>query len=87
MFLAVGNIKPEKGFEDLLRAVSILRERRGKKDFVVLIAGGVSDEPYSRLLHETAERFDIADTVRFLGYRADTGDLSLRLGCVCPLQP
>jgi len=74
-FLAVGNLKPEKGFEDLLEAAAILRDRLAGRRFVVLIAGGTSDEAYAKGLDASLDRLNLRDVVRFLGYRPDTRPL------------
>lgn len=75
MLLAVGNVKPEKGFEDLLEAAAILRDRHGLGSFTVLVAGGTADEAYRKRLAQTAHAFRLGETVRFLGYRDDTANL------------
>jgi len=71
-FLAVGNLKPEKGFEDLLEAAAVLRDRLGACPFTVFIAGGTSDEAYAQDLEASVDRLDLRDTLRLLGYRPDT---------------
>jgi glycosyltransferase involved in cell wall biosynthesis len=73
-FLAVGNIKPEKGFEDLIEAAGLLR-RRTDRPFAVLIAGGRADEAYGRRLEASAADPSLGGIVRFLGFRPDTSAL------------
>jgi len=74
-FLAVGNLKPEKGFEDLLEGAAILRDRLAGRRFIVLIAGGTSDEAYANGLEASLDRLNLRGVVRFLGYRPDTRPL------------
>lgn len=69
--LAVGNLKPEKGYEDLLDALSLLRQRAPGRALTVLIAGGRQDESYARMLDGQQSRLGVSETVRFLGFRQD----------------
>lgn len=70
-YLAVGNIKPEKGFEDLLDAASILRSQTSRARFVIFIAGGVSDHAYHANLLAQHRSLKLNGTVTFLGSRSD----------------
>jgi glycosyltransferase involved in cell wall biosynthesis len=73
LFLAIGNPRPEKGFEYLIDATVILRDMEGRKrDFVVAIAGKLTDSEYCRMLHCRAEKRSVQDQFRFLGFRNDT---------------
>jgi len=73
LFLAVGNPRPEKGFEYLIDATAILRDTEGRQqDFVVAIAGKLNDNEYCRILHRRVEKRSIQDRFRFLGFRNDT---------------
>jgi len=72
-FLAVGNPRPEKGFEYLIDATAILRDTEERKqDFVVAIAGKLTDSEYCRMLHRRIEERSVQDRFRFLGFRDDT---------------
>jgi glycosyltransferase involved in cell wall biosynthesis len=71
-FLAVGDLKPEKGFEDLLAATAALRQRGGHVPFTVLVVGSAVDVSYARSLEELRERLGLGDRVRFLGHQRDT---------------
>jgi glycosyltransferase involved in cell wall biosynthesis len=75
VYLAVGNIKSEKGFEDLLTAASFLHHRKDTKPFAVLIAGGVSDPAYHASLLEQQNQQGVQNVVRFLGLCQDTQSL------------
>jgi glycosyltransferase involved in cell wall biosynthesis len=77
IFLAVGNVKPEKGFEDLLAAAARLRQARAADDtpFLVLIAGGTADDACRQRLGAMQADLGLERTVRFLGYRQDTPGL------------
>jgi len=74
VFLAVGNARPEKGFEDLLDAAADLVGRAGP-NFRVLIAGKMSDTSYCRGLLDRRRRLGLEGMVEFLGYREDTAGL------------
>lgn len=74
VFLAVGNARPEKGFEDLLDAAAHLREASAGR-FVVLVCGRLPDSKYVRGLRRLQETRNLAAQVRFLGYRRDAWDL------------
>jgi len=75
VFLAAGNARPEKGFEDLLDAAASLAQAMPGRDVTVLIAGKMSDSPYCRDLLARQKRLGLEGTVRFLGYRGDTNAL------------
>jgi len=72
VFLAVGNVKPEKGFADLVRAASILANVAGQRPFRVLIAGGTWGQAHRAELDSLAESLGLTERVRFLGFRRDT---------------
>lgn len=75
VFLAVGNLIPEKGYEDLLDAAARLKADT-PVPFVVLVAGGKDyDSECWEKLSRHAERLALADTVRFLGLRSDVSAL------------
>lgn len=69
--LAVGNVYPEKGYEDLLGAAALLR-RQTAVPFVVLVAGSTANQVYWATLDAQARRLGLGDIVRFLGLRRDT---------------
>lgn len=71
VFLAVGNARPEKAFEDLLRAAALVRDAGDGRPFHVVIAGKVDDTPYCRDLLARHEAMGLALVVRFLGFRRD----------------
>jgi glycosyltransferase involved in cell wall biosynthesis len=75
IFAAVGNVKPEKGFEDLLDAAAALRGMAGNRAFNVLIAGGSADEEYRTSLLARSKRLNLNGHARFLGHCADTQSL------------
>ena len=73
LFLAVGNPRPEKGFEYLIDATAILRDTKEReRDFVVAIAGKMTDSEYCRMLHRRVEERSVQDRFRFIGFRNDT---------------
>ncbi len=70
-FLMAGRLHPEKGYEHLFAAISRLK-KRSDQSFVLLVAGrGPLLEHYEGLVRS----LDIADRVRFLGFRNDLPDL------------
>ncbi|NIA11337.1 MAG: glycosyltransferase [Nitrospiraceae bacterium] len=73
LFLAVGNPRPEKGFEDLIDATVILRNTEGRdRDFAVAVAGKLTDNEYCRMLHRRVEERGVQDRFWFIGFRSDT---------------
>lgn len=72
VFMAMGNIKPEKGFEDLLAAAAALRRQCTEHPFVVLIAGARAESEYDRMLTDRHRSLALDDVVQFLGFRSDT---------------
>lgn len=76
LFLAVGNPRPEKGFEDLIQAVAILKHRHDHSNaFKVVVAGRLKDDPYCRMLMEKTKQEKVEDCMQFLGFRSDTAAL------------
>jgi len=73
LFLAVGNPRPEKGFKYLIDATAILRDTEGReRDFVVAIAGKLTDSDYCRRLHSRIKERNVQELCRFIGFRNDT---------------
>jgi len=72
---AVGNIKPVKGYDVLLRALPRILESHRKARLV--IAGGVwwDQERYAASLAELAASLGLRERVQFLGLRQDVPDL------------
>lgn len=64
--LYVGRLVPQKGIEQLLKAVSILRKQGIR---VRLDVAGTGAKPYVRHLKRLARKWGIASQVRWLGYR------------------
>lgn len=73
LFLAVGNPRPEKGFEDLLVAVSRLRDNG--LNFMLAVAGTLTDGDYCRSLQQQLVDLKLEKHCRFLGFREDTAAL------------
>jgi glycosyltransferase involved in cell wall biosynthesis len=71
VFLAVGNVNPEKGYEDLLAATSVLWANPPTRRPVVLVAGGTQNQGYVARLESIAQRLSLQEKVRFLGQRSD----------------
>jgi len=69
-FLAVGNVNPEKGYEDLLDAARLLG-MKPTRPFTVLVAGGTSNHEHWQALETRLTDLGLRDTVRFLGLRED----------------
>lgn len=68
--VSTGRLAEQKGLEHLLRAVSLLGADRARVR--VLLAG---DGPLLEPLTHLAADLGVLDTVRFLGFRSDIGDL------------
>ena len=62
--LAVGRLVEKKGFDDLLRAVSIMKERGRRPIRCTIVGGG----PLELELERLAESLGLAETVRFTGF-------------------
>ena len=71
VFLAVGNVKLEKGYEDLVEACHRLGREAAGKPFCVIVAGGIEDDGHMASLRARAGQLNVESTVRFLGYRED----------------
>ncbi len=71
-FIAVGNVKPEKGYEDLVEACHILRRQASGRRLFVAVAGDADDEEYLARLEAKLIHLKLVSAVKFLGYREDT---------------
>lgn len=80
VFLAVGNPRPEKAFDDLLDTVATLKARHTEK-FFVAIAGTLEVNDYCQGLLAKLDQLDLADCCRFLGFRDDTPALYSAADC------
>ena len=69
LVVQVGNMRPGKGHENLLRAARILQ--RGVPDLVILSIGGEKWPGDLERLTALARELEVAGTVRFLGRRED----------------
>lgn len=65
--LAVGTLKPQKGFDTLLKAVSLLREHIEPR--LIIVGEGVIRDELRKLMLQLG----IEDLVRFVGLRTDPG--------------
>jgi glycosyltransferase involved in cell wall biosynthesis len=76
LFLAVGNPRPEKAFEDLIDAVALLcGQAHLRRSFRVAVAGNLTDSDYCRMLMERLKERQVEDCFTFLGFRRDTAGL------------
>ncbi|MFO0952707.1 MAG: glycosyltransferase [Isosphaeraceae bacterium] len=64
--LFAGRLMPQKGVDDLIRALDLLQHVRPDVKTLIAGAGPLRDE-----LEVTAHQFDLDDRVRFLGHRED----------------
>jgi glycosyltransferase involved in cell wall biosynthesis len=71
VILSIGRLAPQKGLEDLLRAVPVLDAQLGRR-FVVWLVG---EGELERRLHAMAGEVGLSGRIRFLGFRNDIGDL------------
>nr|WP_320114287.1 glycosyltransferase [uncultured Desulfuromonas sp.] len=79
LFLAVGNLRPEKAFEDLLEAAGLLRD--GGYNFYVAVAGTLSGSDYCNGLLQQLSSLGLEQHCRFLGFRDDTVALYSAADC------
>lgn len=71
LYLVVGNIKREKGFEVLFDSLNELKENRELPNHKILIVGNVQDEVYKKELDSQISFLGLADKVLFAGYHSD----------------
>lgn len=69
---AVGNIRPAKDYETLLRAAAIVREARPDARFAIV---GDERSPLTPALKRLASRIGLETSLRFLGFREDAATL------------
>jgi glycosyltransferase involved in cell wall biosynthesis len=69
---SVGNVRPAKGYETLLRGAQIVRAQRPQVRFA--IAGDTSGSLYPQL-ERLRDSLGLSDTVRFLGLRRDVSQV------------
>jgi glycosyltransferase involved in cell wall biosynthesis len=74
VLLAVGAIKPEKGYQDLVAACRALRQQVDMP-FLLAIAGNHADPAELERLEAAIIGAGLADCVRLLGHRDDVPDL------------
>ncbi|MDY0360335.1 MAG: glycosyltransferase [Desulforegulaceae bacterium] len=74
-YLAVGNPRPEKGFEDLIDAASLILKNNKNFKFKVLVAGTLNKSFYFEMLEKKIKEKKLENIVTFLGFRSDTPDL------------
>ncbi len=70
-FLAAGNIRPEKGFDDLVEAAAGLRRACPERPFAVLVAGTAADAAYYEQVLALRERLAMQGVVKLLGFESD----------------
>ncbi|HFD32719.1 MAG TPA: glycosyltransferase [Gammaproteobacteria bacterium] len=69
---SIGNIRPAKGYDILLKAAAIVKKQQNNIKFV--IAGEGSGYLHDKLV-DLYKKLDLEDTVFFLGFRNDTAKL------------
>ena len=68
--VTAGRLSPEKGHADLVRAIALMGERAGKCCFLICGEG-----PCRAQLEKQARRLNIAERIRFIGFRKDIEDI------------
>jgi len=71
VFITVGNIRPEKGIEDLLEAIFVLKKNSEKIIFKVLIVGASQDNIYYEKMRKLSFDLNIDENIIFVGHRTD----------------
>ena len=61
--ISVGRFVEKKGFDDLLRAVALLKKKQARSFMLSIVGGGVLDDEIRAL----AKKLDVLDVVEFLG--------------------
>ena len=77
--ITVGNIRPIKGTDVLVRTAARVCKRFPKAVF--LVVGGVQDQSYFRSVQELTSSYGLTNNVRFLGLRYDVPSI-LKIGDV-----
>jgi glycosyltransferase involved in cell wall biosynthesis len=80
LFLAVGNPRAEKAYEDFLDAVALL-QRKQPGNFFVAIAGTLTQNSYCQGLLDKLDDLELSECCRFLGFREDTAALYSAADC------
>lgn len=75
-YLAVARLLKRKGYLELIRAASILKNSHA--DFKILVAGEGPDRP---LFEKTVQALRLEDNFEFLGTRKDVPDLLMQAHC------
>lgn len=75
VYLSVGNFRPEKGFEDLIKAASILHQRKPNIPWEIWIVGDLSRSSYSNQVIELSRSLGLENRIKFLGFRKDVSHL------------
>ncbi|MCK5113666.1 MAG: glycosyltransferase family 4 protein [Phycisphaerae bacterium] len=73
VFLAVGNLKPEKGYPDLLEAVRLLCDQNLDQKIRIVIVGGGS-ESYRLELETLRDKLKLGNMVQFAGSCGNVSD-------------
>lgn len=68
----VGNVKPWKGQEFVIRAASLVRNHF--PDLKCLIVGAISDNSYADKLHGLVKELNLSDNIVFTGYQEHVPD-------------
>jgi len=72
VILSIGNIRPAKGYGDLIKAAALLVRKEPSYQFVIV---GHPKEPLASQLLEQARQLEVEGNVHFLGFRANVGEL------------
>ncbi len=75
VYLSVGNFRPEKGFEDLIKAASILYQHKPNIPWEIWIVGDLSRSSYSNQVIELSRSLGLENRIKFLGFRKDVPHL------------
>ena len=75
VYLSVGNFRPEKGFEDLIKAASILYQQKPNMPWEIWIVGDLSRSSYSNQVIELSRSLGLENRIKFLGFRKDVPHL------------
>lgn len=70
----VGMIRADKGFDDLIRAASLLRDSHPQVRFL-FVGGPTRDGKYLREMQDLATKQNVADRIIFTGWREDVPQL------------
>ncbi|GAB6282178.1 MAG: glycosyltransferase family 4 protein [Ignavibacterium sp.] len=70
-----GRFSPGKGYEEFLKAVKIISDKKLNTKFIIVGKSSYGEENYANKIYNLAKELELNDIVKFLGYRKDIPEL------------